>query len=238
MDVAFVHVPQLLDFETVEGFAARVADAIADGNARAVVLTGSGDGVFCRGLDLAALGGEPERVEIALRSFAQCVADVRLSARPTIAVVDGQAIGGGVGVAVACDVVVATTQSSFALPELLLGLVPAIVLPLLLERISPQHVRLLALEGVSVTATRALDLGLVDEVVEPETLDPAVRRWTRRLSRADPDAIGTFKRHLSQDLRTKLLTGAELTAASLRTPGAQSLLCAIQDGEVAPWLSR
>ena len=82
---------------------------------------------------------------------------------------EGAARGGGVGLAAACDVVVASEDSSFALPELLFGLLPAVALPFLLDRISIQAIRLWALTGHSRSAAEAMADGLVDQIASRRT---------------------------------------------------------------------
>jgi enoyl-CoA hydratase/carnithine racemase len=177
-----------------------------------------------------------EGAGIILRAFAECLVSLRLSTKPTVAAVDGAALGGGVGIASACDLVIATPRSVFGLPELLLGLAPLLIWPLVIERVPPQKARLLALRGTSVPAAQACELGLVDSVVEPDALNRALNAWTRRLSRVRPDGVSALKRHMSQNLRANMLTGAGITATLLGTPSVQSMLCALEDGEAAPWV--
>ena len=232
-----MRVPATLNSQSVVALAAELEAAISDGNARVVVLHGSADNVFCQGLDLAGVRAELDDAEIILRAFAECLVSLRLSTKPTVAAVDGATLGGGVGIASACDVVIATSRSVFGLPELLLGLAPLLIWPLVLERVPPQKARLLALKAASVPAAHAGELGLVDSVVEPDALNRAVNAWTRRLSRADADAVGALKRHMAQNLRAIVLEGAAITTARLGTPGVQSMLRALEIGETAPWLT-
>jgi enoyl-CoA hydratase/carnithine racemase len=223
--IARVAVPPVLNPETMAGLAASVAGALGAPEPRVLVLEGT-DGVFCRGLDLEALGatGAAEWVERAATetavAFAACLRAIRLAGRPTVAVVAGEAVGGGVGVAAACDVVVAGDRATFALPELLFGLAPAIILPLLLERMPAQKVRRLALQGQSCGAAEAQALGLVDVVSPVAELPATLRRLTRGLARAHPSAVATFKRDSAESiglgLERGLGRGAEATAATLR----------------------
>ena len=86
-------------------------------------------------------------------------------------------------------------------------------------------------------ACRPRKLGLVDSVVEPDALNGAVNTWTRRLPRARRDGVAALKRHMAQNLRAIVLEGAAITAARLGTPGVQSMLRALENGETAPWLT-
>jgi enoyl-CoA hydratase/carnithine racemase len=213
-----IHVPARLDARSVVGLTAQLLEATRE-PPRVLVLHGE-DGVFCEGMDLAAISANPPDASDAAYAFARCLEIVRGAASPTLAVVDGPALGGGLGLAAACDGVLASEVSIFGSPELLFGLLPAIVLPVLLERLSPQKLRLLALRGHSVTAPQALQLGLVDDVVAAGLLPSATRRWIRTLSRPDAAAVGAFKAYTaevqSMRLEEALNRGASLTAERLQ----------------------
>jgi enoyl-CoA hydratase/carnithine racemase len=152
--------------------------------ARLVTLEGEGD-VFCEGgaLDDA---GEP-----APRRFAALLAALGRDPRPVVALVDGPAMGAGVGLAAAADLVLATRRARFGLPETLLGLVPAMVFPPLAQRIGVPRARLLALGTEPMSAEDAYRSGLVDEIADD--LGAALLRHARRFARMDPQAVATLK---------------------------------------------
>jgi enoyl-CoA hydratase/carnithine racemase len=167
---------------------------------------------------------------------------LRLAEKPTIAVVDGEALGGGVGIAAACDLVLATTRASFGLPELLLGLLPAVVMPVLLERMPAQKIRLLALGAVSIPAERARDLGLADEVVGQDELPRAVRRYARALGRPDRRAVATLKAYAAetggQNVVNGLARGSELTSALLSDHSVLDAIRELVSEGTPPWLAQ
>ena len=221
-------------FAELSGALARAAD---DPEARVVALVGT-PGEFCRGMDLGELayGGAARE---GLRAFAALVAGLRQLGRPTLAIVDGDAVGGGVGLAAACDVVVASTRATFALPEALLGLLPGVVLPALLERLTRQSARALALTGASRDAGWALARGLVDEVVEPADLERATRRRARELARVPTRGVRAVRGWLTEleplGTAAGLAAGAERTASLLDEPETRAAVRAFLIEGAAPW---
>lgn len=160
--------------------------------ARVVTLEGDGD-VFCEGYDLTALAqaDTEDQGTVLLERFGALLDAITATPRPVIALVDGSTQGGGVGLAAAADLVIATPRATFALPEALFGLLPAMVFPVLARRIGAPQARWLAMGGASVSALDAWRLGLVDELADD--LEATLRRHLRRLSRMDPRAVAAVK---------------------------------------------
>jgi enoyl-CoA hydratase/carnithine racemase len=116
----------------------------------------------------------------------------------TIAAVNGVAVGGGVELALACDVRVAVDHAAFWLPEPELGLLPAAgALRWLPEVVGQGGARELILGGARWSAAQALARGLVSEVVPANELDACVARWTERVLKRDRLALELAKQHLS-----------------------------------------
>ncbi|MFD4987445.1 enoyl-CoA hydratase-related protein [Streptomyces sp. NPDC058374] len=161
---------------------------------RLVVLEGAG-GVFSTGMDFAEAsrdGGGPDEVAAQggelfyglLKRFTTCP-------RVIVSVVDGRAVGGGVGLAAAGDFVLATERSSFSLPEALWGLLPACVLPFLIRRVGFQPAYAMTLSTLPVSAAEAARVRLVDELTdEPQR---AVRRLGNRVAKLDVSVIRDMK---------------------------------------------
>ncbi len=238
-DAFEITVPPRLGPPAVRALADQL-DAAARSPARVVTLVG-GRRIFCRGLDLASAlaerPGSASTIEASAAGFADLLARLRHLPRPTVAVVRGAALGGGLGLAAACDVVLAAADARFGLPEALVGLAPAIIAPVLRERMSPQRLRRLALTGLSVDAADALDLGLVDAAGPVDALDGLARQWVRLLGRAAPTAVARLKGPgdatpgtLHRDARR----GAETTARLLADHDTRALIAARLAGE-APW---
>lgn len=220
-------VPATLNWESVRELAAEL-ERVSACSARVVVIEGR-DETFCRGLDLALPGSADAREGLGL--FVECLHQLRRLPKPTIALVDGVAIGGGVGLAAACDLVIASERATFGFAELLYGFVPAIVLPFLLERLSPQKLRLAGLSARTFTAAEAVECGLADELASD--LQAALRAAVQRLSRVQSSAVEKWKAFTAPP-RTS--AGLEVTAATLEDPiVARRVQKFLSDG-IAPWL--
>ncbi len=163
-----------------------------------VVLTGASPQVFCEGLDLEATGVAVTQRRRGLEAFEAALLALLESPQPSVAAVCGRALGGGWGIAAACDILIAGEDARFALPEPLFGLIPGLITPVLLTRTSSSVLKRLAIAGESIGASEALRLGLVDEVVPASGLERRVGVWARRVSRAHRPAVGRLKRWLSQ----------------------------------------
>lgn len=218
-----------------------------------IVLCGR-EGLFCRGMDfdkVLSLGdgaastatsdgaAESPAVAAGVRAFARLLRTIVECPRPVVAQIDGAVLGGGVGIAAACDLVVATRRSTFGLPEALFGLIPAVVLPVLRLRMPMQKVRLLAMTAYSRNAEEACGLGLVDVVCADDKLSSALRRSLRDLSRAQLGAIATLKRFSLEiedgSLAAGLLHGTRETTQRLAQPEILAAVRSFLTEGAAPW---
>lgn len=231
---------------TVQGLAALerlLGEGEQNERCRVMVLEAPAGG-FCRGMDLqVVLALSPEERRAGSASFAACLERLRGGRKMTVALVDGAAVAGGLGLAAACDWVLATEASRFGLPELTLGLVPAMVLPLIIERAGAQAARRLALGAGSVGAEAALRAGLVDGLApEGAGLERAVRRVIKTALRLQPDAVASLKRLLTVAARepraAAIERGRALTDERLERPEVLAAIAGFGDGEPAPWLER
>jgi enoyl-CoA hydratase/carnithine racemase len=230
---AIVRLPVDLDAASIATLTRDWHGALAS-TAPVVTLVGADAGTFCLGLAVGSgvQGGAPTH------AFSDLLAAMHDAPKPLLAAVDGRAIGGGMGLAGACDWVIATDRATFALPELLWGLVPAIIWPVLTDRMAPHAVRQWTLSAHSRPAVEARAAGLVDDLVPHGTLDRAIERGARTLSRLEPDALRRLRRWAREsrrhDLPAALQLGAELTATMLRQPAVERRWAAFADGE-SPW---
>jgi enoyl-CoA hydratase/carnithine racemase len=179
-------------------------EVLGDESVRIAVLRGSPE-VFCRGMDLSEISREcaPEQGPAWVRAaqdFTRVLGAIRAAKPITIAVVEGPALGGGVGLAAACDFVVASEGATFALPELLLGLVPAMILPVLAERLGLHHAKRWAMTQATWKADEARTAGLVDRLVHAERLSVELDRMLRLLLRSHPRGVVILKR-LAHEIR-------------------------------------
>ncbi len=192
--------------------------AAADADVRVVVLTGTGKS-FCAGADLNWMR------EIITASFEQnyeeslAVAEFHEELytlpKPTIARVNGTAIGGGTGFLSACDIVVASAEARFGLSEVKLGLVPAAISPYVVRRIGESHARRYFLTGERIDARRAVEIGLVNLVVAPEDLDRLTNEIVASLLSSGPEALAKAKELLHRVPRMPFEEAKEYTAAMI-----------------------
>ena len=173
-----------------------LADAFADvGDARAVVVAGDGSS-FCAGADV-----EWQRSSIEL-TYQENVEDYRRLSRmlravdrcpaPVVVRVHGYALGGGSGLVACADVAVASEDAIFAFSEVRLGIIPAVISPMVLGKIGPAAMRRYFLTGERFDASAALRIGLVDEIaVDP---DEVVERVVAHILAGGPTAVREAKR--------------------------------------------
>ncbi len=180
---------------TIAGLGAAFAEAEKDRSVRAVVLTGAGDAAFCAGMDLKDFGTPPAG-SVGLEVFTN-----RCYPKPIVAAVNGAAVGGGFELVLAADLVIAATHASFSVPEVLRGLVGAGCTTRLAARLPPVLVAELTLTGQKISAARAQQLGLINEVVPTtDLLDRAVAMAERAIAGA-PLAIQITKELIFRERR-------------------------------------
>jgi methylglutaconyl-CoA hydratase len=189
-----------------------VRNALADDAVRMIVLDHSGR-VFCSGMDLAeaAGGGAADQ---GVREFPELLSALWNSPKPVVAVVRGPARAGGVGLAAACDVVVAASSASFAFSEVRLGLVPAVISAVCLPRMVPHVAHRLMLTGEVFDAATAAAGGLVDLVSPDDDVDAALTGLLTALAAGAPAALAETKRLLRA--RTPALVFDDLLDLSAR----------------------
>jgi len=168
----------------------------ADASVRAIVLAGAGKH-FSAGADLqwmqrAAAASHDDNLADA-RRFSAMLARIADCPKPTLARVQGAALGGGVGLVAACDMAVASDAASFSVSEARLGILPAVIGPHLVNAVGLREARRLALTATRIGADEALRLGLVQRVAPAEGLDTAVDALLADLLACGPQAQAEIK---------------------------------------------
>ncbi len=156
---------------------------------RVVILSGAGD-AFSAGGDLSALSGPGPDVAQLKGGFADLNLLFSRLGKPTIAMVKGAAMGGGLGLVVACDLALAAQTAKFATPEMKVGLWPMIISAPLLRCVGRRQALRLMLSGEKVDAAEALRIGLVSEVVPDEDLEQRTTELAGALSQKSPAVMG------------------------------------------------
>jgi methylglutaconyl-CoA hydratase len=173
-------------------------DALGDADGvRAVVITGNGS-AFCAGMDLRGVLDDPAAMAEMLGGLSRGLHRLRMVPYPTIAKVNGAAVGGGCGLAIVPDFTIAAESATMGYPEVDLGVCPAVVAPWLIMRIGAGPARAMLLEGGTMTATDAYARGLVTTVVPPESLDREVLDLANRLVTGEATAMAVTKQWLNE----------------------------------------
>ena len=219
------------DDDLIAGLTAALASCGADPSVRAVVLTGAGAS-FSAGADLnwmrgMAAASEAENQADSLR-LAALMRTLNFLAKPTIARVNGSAYGGGVGLVACCDLAIGVEGARFALSEVKLGLVPAVISPYVVAAIGGRHARRLFTSGEVFDAAMATRIGLLHECVAAGELDEAVQRALHFLAKGGPLAQAEAK-HLA--LRTAGQTPESAEAIDARNAKLIARLRVSEEGQ-------
>ncbi|MCX4545460.1 enoyl-CoA hydratase-related protein [Streptomyces sp. NBC_01565] len=207
--------------------------AAADPRTRAVVLEGSG-GSLCTGMDLAELSAADDGD--AGGEFFDLLHRLTEIPVTVVAAVDGRAVGGGVGLAAACDLVLATERSTFSLPEALWGLLPCNILPFLMRRVGFQRAYAMTLSTAPVTAPDARLFGLVDEVEGPH--GQQLRRLLGRVTKLDRPTVAEAKAYcasMSPIPDTARAHAGEVFARLLASPVVRTRIGNYVHHQRMPW---
>jgi methylglutaconyl-CoA hydratase len=168
----------------------------ADAQVRAIVLMGAGP-LFSAGADLNWMRASldytrEENIADALRMSDMFTA-IDTCPKPVVGRIHGAALGGGVGLACVCDIVIAAEGTRFGLTEVRLGIAPAVISPFVLRRLGAGYARSLGLTGEQFDASRAREVGLAHRVVPAEQLDSAVQETLKHLLSSGPLGIKATK---------------------------------------------
>lgn len=200
-----------------------VAVGAEDNSVRVIAITGAGGRAFASGSDLSEV---LERdLGKALEPIVQGLAEqLERTPKPTIAAIDGICMGGGLEVALGCDLRVATTRSRFATPEGKLGIIPGGGATQRLPRIVGRGWGMeMLLMGETIDAQRAFQIGLVTRLIEPEELLPEVHRMAAHLASYAPLVPRFMKAMVHYGMEASLVAGLALEKF------AQSALCETED---------
>lgn len=169
-----------------------------DASILVIVLTGAGSKAFCAGADFAESMGAAasllDRHE-EQRRFAELFKVIKDLKKPLLGRINGHALGGGLGLACACDIVIAAEDCRFATPEISVGLFPYVIMATLLRSTAaPKRLMEMMLTGERVDAREAQQLGLVNHVVPREQLDVKVDEITRKMTSKSPAILRLGRR--------------------------------------------
>lgn len=216
-----------------------------DDAVRVVILAGRGKS-FSAGADLnwmkrAANNSVEENMSDA-RGLAGMLRTLAEMKKPTIARVQGAALGGGTGLTAACDIAVASTKAVFATSEVKFGIIPSAISPYVVRAIGARQAYRYFQSAERIDASRARELGLVHEAVEPEALDAKVQEIVDMLIQGGPLAQAAAKDLIravdNQPINDTLVEDTAQRIAHLRaTPEAKDGIAAFLDKRQPSWLA-
>lgn len=211
--------------ERMIGELIRALDTLQDRpELRFLLLRGRG-AHFCAGADLDWMRRSADLDYQANLADAQALAELMYNLHhlplPTLAVVQGTAFGGGLGLAACCDLAIGSADAQFCLSEVRLGLLPAVIAPFVVQAIGERAARRYALSAERFDGARARELGLLAECCPAADLEAAVQKWTGRLLENGPQALRATKALLREvgdgTLTTALRRYTEAAIARART---------------------
>ena len=178
--------------EVMDGLQAAFARAANDADVRAIVLTGAGDKAFCAGGDLGGAGfarkGPIERHHDR-RHFADLFRTMNRLGKPLLARVRGHCLAGGFGLALGCDLIVASEESTFGTPEVKRGLMPMMIMATIFRNVGRKKGMELLLTGDRISAADAERLGLINYAVPAEQLDAKVDELLAKVLAMSPAVL-------------------------------------------------
>jgi enoyl-CoA hydratase len=201
-----------LDFELLRDLGAAL-DQVAGGDARALLVTGSGDRAFCAGADIKELMGRSLRAQREGAGFGQAIlAKLDTMPMPSIALINGYAFGGGLELALACTFRLAVPAAKLGLPEIKLGLIPGYGGTQRLPRLIGEARALeIILTGRTVEAEEAERIGLVNRLAQGDLLE-AGKSFAREMTSYGLPALGFARDAVHRGLAFALREGLEIEA--------------------------
>ncbi len=230
-----------LDPDIIEGFKFSIQQLDSNDDIRIIIIKANGKH-FCAGANInwmKRIGNlsynENYHDALSLANLFHIIFHLKT---PTIASVNGCAIGGGAGLAACCDIIVADEQATFSFSEVKLGITPATISPFVTAKISPNQAKRFFITGEKINAQLAQSLGLVNEVVPAQELASSTRHIANMIANNAPGAVQSAKKlahsyiQLPNDLAA---TTASLIAQQRMSPEGQEGLCAFLDKRTPNW---
>jgi enoyl-CoA hydratase len=199
-----------------------VAATAGDPEVRVIVLTGAGDRAFSAGLDLKEVGAHGLRGNANGVPVANLIGAILDCDKPIIAAVNGVAVTGGLELALACDIIIASTRARFADTHVRVGVTPGWGLSQRLPRlIGISRAKELSLSGNFIDSMTALAWGLVNRVVEPDQLLPQALALAGDIAQCDPDLVRRYKRLIDDGFGLTFSSAMALEAERSRQDNAR-----------------
>jgi methylglutaconyl-CoA hydratase len=190
-----------LNDELIEALKDSIGAAAKTESIRVILIRGAGKD-FCSGADLSALQKISQASVTENQADARSLMELFLLMRhvsvPIVAAVHGKALAGGCGLASACDIVLASASAQFGYPEVKIGFVPAMVIAILRRNVSEKHAFEMLTRGEEISASRAHEIGFVNQVFSDENFEDALKDYLSGLEKVSKSAVGLTKSLLYQ----------------------------------------
>ena len=198
------------------------AGAGADASVRAVILRGAGEKAFVAGADISELAVvTPVQARDFARHGQRTMRTIELLGKPVIAQIGGYALGGGMELALACHLRIASQKARFGQPEINLGVLPGFGGTQRLLRVTGRGATLeLCLTGAQIDAARAFELNIVNRVIAPEELEAAALALAEQLAAAAPEALRSILDAVIVAGEADLVSGLDYEAQAFATCAA------------------
>lgn len=188
----------VLNVETIKEIISALENANVDRDLYVVIITGAGERAFSAGVDISA--HLPDKVDKTLGQFHKIFHLLTALNKPTIAVVNGIALGGGCEFAIACDMIIASDKAKFGQPEIKVGAIPTVAAALLPKLIGRKQALELIFTGDTISAAEAKQMGLINKVVPAEKLAEAVDELVFKLKCLSPIVLKFVRKAVYQGI--------------------------------------
>lgn len=198
-----------LNLDVLQGLLLTFGKLVGRQDVRAVIITGAGEKSFVAGADIATMSElGPRAIADYIELGQRTMRTIESAPFPVIAAVNGYALGGGLELALACDLIVASSKAKLGQPEVNLGIIPGFGgTQRLIQRCGVGTARRLCYTGDTIDAAEALRVGIVDMVVEPTEVISAARTLGETIGKRGPCAVRGVKRVIRESQEQVLLSG-------------------------------
>lgn len=237
-----------LSDELIQSLSQCLAEADGRREVRVVVLTGAGEKAFCAGADLAGGVASAAQEEGLLgthygrRIFTDLLLQMQRLGKPIVGRINGHALGGGLGLALSCDIAIASEKAKLGTPEAKIGLFPMMIMPLIFRHIGRKRGLEMILTGQRLSAEEAVAAGMLNRAVPAEELDEATAEVCQRLIAGSPATLRlgreTFYRIAEMPLEQALAFALDQFTLNTMLEDAQEGILAFFEKREPEWKGR
>ncbi|MDM8517402.1 enoyl-CoA hydratase-related protein [Desulfobacterales bacterium HSG16] len=173
-----------LSVSAIELFQKYLNDIQENDTVRVVQVTGAGEKAFCTGADLGSTMGSSEKE--AYQAYADLLKQISKFPKPTVGKINGYCLAGGMGLMLACDIVIASDNAKFGTPEVNVGLFPMMIGALIFRNAPRKQAMEMILSGRTLTSAEALDMGIITRIEPKELLDEETDKTLKLMASKSP----------------------------------------------------